>query len=154
MKGIIENVIKAICIMLYFFVLNLAYTRMNLERLVYDIQFFAGIYLVLGILFLEKAYREDNGNIVLTSIELFILSFHSLSIIHITNILKIDYKSYIFVSFCMFTIYYILKVIIIYTLNKRKTLNELSDISEIVKKDEPVKKVATKKNVKKGANKK
>ena len=80
MKEILENIIKAICVMLYFFVLNLAYTRMNLDRLSSDIEFFAGIFLVLGILFLEKAYKEDEGNTVLTSIELFILSFHSLSI--------------------------------------------------------------------------
>ncbi len=154
MKEILENIIKAICVMLYFFVLNLAYTRMNLDRLSSDIEFFAGIFLVLGILFLEKAYKEDEGNTVLTSIELFILSFHSLSILHITNLLKYDFKKYIWISFFTFTLYYILKTIIIYTINKRKALNELSDISEIVKKDEPIKKVATKKNTKKGAKKK
>ena len=39
---------------------------------------------------------------------------------------------------------YLLKMMIIYTSGRKKQLNSLSDIAEIVKEDEPTKKTATK----------
>ena len=79
MKKILKNLLVAIGIISYFMILVFAYTRMNTERLSNDIQVFAGTFLVLGILALEKAYKKDSGKIAIIGIELLVLSFHSLS---------------------------------------------------------------------------
>ena len=72
------------------------------------------------------------------------LSLHSLSIMHIITIYKYDFRFYLLTSSYIVSIYYVLKAIIFYTKGRREYLNSLSDISEIVKKDEPVVKEAKK----------
>lgn len=146
MKKIGKNLSRALCIIIYFIILFFAYTRMNLDRLAQDIQAFSGAFLVLGILALEKAYKKDSGEVAITGIELLALSIHSLSIMHMITLLKYDFKSYMLISSGIVVIYYVLKVIIIYTKDKKEYLKGLSDISKIVKEDEPIKKEAKKRN--------
>lgn len=146
MKKIGKNLSRALCIIIYFIILFFAYTRMNLDRLAQDIQVFSGAFLVLGILALEKAYKKDSGEVAITGIELIALSIHSLSIMHMITLLKYDFKSYMLISSGIVVIYYVLKVIIIYTKDKKEYLKGLSDISKIVKDDEPIKKEAKKRN--------
>ena len=143
MKVIFKNLLKAIGIMCYFIILNFAYTRMNLDRLINDIEVFSGIFLVLGLVFLERAYKNDDGKIAISGIELLCLSMHSLSINHVITFYKYDFRLYLLTSSYIFAIYYVLKSIVIYTKEKRKYLKDLSDISEIVK-EEPIKKEAKK----------
>lgn len=146
MKKIGKNLSRALCIIIYFIILFFAYTRMNLDRLAQDIQVFSGAFLVLGILALEKAYKKDSGEVAITGIELLALSIHSLSIMHMITLLKYDFKSYMLISSGIVVIYYVLKIIIIYTKDKKEYLKGLSDISKIVKEDEPIKKEAKKRN--------
>ena len=143
MNTIFKNLLKAVGIMGYFIILNIAYTRMNLDRLINDIEVFSGIFLVLGLVFLERAYKKDDGKIAISGIELLCLSMHSLSINHVITFYKYDFRLYLLTSSYVFAIYYVLKSIVIYTKEKRKYLKDLSDISEIVK-EEPIKKEAKK----------
>jgi len=146
-KTIVKNILTAIGIMCYFIVLNFAYSRMDLGRLVEDIKVFAGTFLVLGILALEKAYKEDSGKTAITGIELLVLSLHSLSIMHVISLFKYDFRLYLLVSSYVIAIYYVLKAIFNYTKDRREYLKGLSDISEIVKEEEPIKKEAKKRKV-------
>lgn len=146
MKRIKKDIIIAICLITYVLILSLAYSRMNIDRLSKDIEVFAGTFLVLGLLTLEKAYKFDNGKIAITAIELLVMSFYSLSIKHITALIKIEFINYMFISAGIIAVYYFIKEIILFTKQKRKDLEALSDISEIVKKDEPIKKEAKKRN--------
>lgn len=148
LKRIVYNILKAIGIIIYFAILNLAYIRMDQERLIGDIQIFAGTFLVLGIVFLEISYKQDSGAKAITAIEFIVLSLHSLSIMHVITMLEYDFRFYLLTSSYIFAIYYVLKAIVIYTKERRKYLKSLSDISEIVKKDEPIKKEAKKRNSK------
>ncbi len=143
-KKMFGNLLRAVGIMLYFIILNLAHTTMQLERLIGDIEVFAGAFLVIGILLLEKAYKKDNGSTAITGIEFLLLSLHSLSIMHVITIFKYDFRLYLLTSSYVIAIYYVLKAIILYTKGRKDYLNSLSDISEIVKKEEPIKKEAKK----------
>ena len=138
-KKIFNQMLRAIGVMCYFIILNFAYIRMNLDRLVGDIEVFAGVYLVLGILALEKAYKKDSGEMTITAIELIVMSFHSISIMHVISAYEYDFRTYLVVSSYIIAIYYVLKSIVIYTKSRRKYLKRLSDIPEIVK-EEPIKK--------------
>ena len=153
MNKIIKNLLKAVGVVCYFIVLSFAYTRMNLDRLVTDIEVFSGAFLVLGILALEKSYKDENGSLAITGIELLVLSMHSLSIMHVIALFKCDFKTYMGISSLVAFGYYLLKGIISYTKERREYLKGLSDISEIVKEEEPVKKEAKKRNVEKSEEK-
>lgn len=145
LKKIFKNLLIAVGIMCYFIILNLAYSNMKQERLLGDIEVFAGVFLVTGIALLEIAYKKDNDSIAVTAIEVLILSLHSLSIMHVISLLKYDFRIYLLTSSYVFSIYYVLKSIILYTKGRKEYLNSFSDISEIVKKEEPIKKEAKKK---------
>lgn len=147
-KKIFHNLLRAIAIMVYFAILNLAYMNMNQERLIADIKVFATVFLGIGIYILEKAYKNDSGQTAITAIEVLCLSIHSLSIMHIITFYKYDFRLYLLTSSYVIGIYYVLKTIVIYTKERKKYLSSLSDISEIVKKEEPVKKEAKKRNEK------
>ena len=120
MNTIFKNLLKAIGVMCYFIILNFAYLRMETNRLIGDIEVFSGIFLVLGILMLERAYKKDSGESALTGIELIALSMHSLSIMHVITFFNYDFSHYLIISSFVFSIYYVLKAIIIYTRDKRK----------------------------------
>ena len=139
MNTIFKNLLKAIGIMCYFIVLNFAYTRMNTERLMNDIEIFSGLFIISGLIMLERAYKKDDGKIALSGIELLCLSMHSLSVNHVITFYQYDFRFYLLTSSYVFAIYYVLKTIVIYTKEKRQYLKTLSDISEIVK-EEPIKK--------------
>lgn len=149
MKKILKNLLVGIGIISYFMILVLANTKMHTERLANDIKVFAGAFLVVAILVLEKAYKKDSGKTAIIGIELLVLSFHSLSIIHMVNLFKCDFNFYLILSSAIIAVYYLLKGITTYTKDRKEYLRGLSDISEIVKKDEPVKKEAKKRNVSK-----
>ena len=151
MNTVFKTLMKAIGIMGYFIVLNFAYTRMNLERLTNDIEVFSGIFLVLGLVMLERAYKKEDGKLAISGIELLVLSMHSLSINHVIAFYQYDFRFYLLTSSYVFAIYYVLKSIIIYTKEKRQYLKNLSDISEIVK-EEPIKKEAKKRKREKNNN--
>lgn len=144
MKTIFKNVLKAVGVICYFLILLYATTKMDIGRLEEDIKIFAGAYLVIGILVLERAYKKDSGIYAITGVELLVLSLHSLSIMHMVNLFKYELNKYLLVSAIIISIYYIIKGIVLYTKEKKDYLKGLSDIPDIVKKDEPVKKEAKK----------
>lgn len=144
LKKMFQSLLRAIGIMFYFIILNVAYSTMKQERLINDIEIFAGVFLIVGIMFLERAYKRDNGSIAISGIEFLMLSLHSLSIMHVITLFKYDFRFYLLTSSYIFSIYYVLKAIVLYTKGRREYLNSLSDISEIVKKEEPVIKDAKK----------
>lgn len=145
LKKIFRNLLKGIILMVYFIVLNMAYGAMKQERLIEDIKVFAGAYLLVGIVMLEKAYKQEKTELAITGIEFMLISLHSLTIMHVITMLKYDFRYYLLTSSYIFSIYYVLKSIVLYTKEKRDYLKSFSDISEIVKKEEPVKKEAKKK---------
>ena len=149
LKKMFISLLEAVGVTLYFIILNIAYSTMQEERLIDDIKVFSGIFLVIGIYFLEKAYKNDSGIYALSGIEFFVISLHSLSIMHIITLFKYDFRLYLLTSSYIFSIYFVLKTIILYTKGRKEYLNGLSDISDIVKKDKPIKKEARKRDIEK-----
>lgn len=143
LKKIFKNLLIAGAILIYFAILNIAYAKMEEERLVNDLKAFAGFFLAFGIFFLEKGYKNDDGTNAIYGIESIVLSGHTLSIMHIITMYKYNFQLYLLASSYIFAIYFVLKSIVLYTRGKQQYWLSLSDISEIVK-DEPQKKEALK----------
>lgn len=149
LKEIYFNVLKAIIIIFYFLVLNLSYEKLNVEYLERGIKIFTMIFLFISIYIFEKAYKKDDGKLAIQGIEILILATYTLTTLHITNKFNFNFKSYSLVAAYIYAIYFILNAIIVYTKGRKNLAENLSDIKEIVKKDEPIKKEATKKTKKK-----
>lgn len=142
-KKIFENIIIAIAMMIYFIIINFSYLRMEESILLQGIKIASIVILFLSIIIFEGAYRKDSGRIAINGIEVLVLAIHTLTIWTVINRFKIEFDTYVLISTYTFTIYYILKSIIIYTIEKKKYLDSLSDIHEIVS-NEPIKKEAKK----------
>ncbi len=146
-KKIFENLIIAVAMMLYFILINFSYLRMEEDLLLQGIKIASLIILFFSIIIFEVAYHKDSGRIAINGIEVLVLAILTLTIRLVTARFKIDFGKYIVYLAYTFTIYYILKSIILYTIEKKKYLDSLSDIHEIVS-NEPVKKEAKKRKKK------
>ncbi len=144
-KKIYLNILKAIIVLLYFLVLNVIYENVNSNYMQTGIKVFTMIILFISIYIFEKAYKKDSDDLAVQGIEILILSAYTLTIEHITNKFNFGFRNYSLVASYIFAIYFILKCIIIYTKGRKEIAQNLSDIREIVKKDKPIKKEATKK---------
>ena len=142
-KKIFENIIIAIAMMIYFIIINFSYLRMEESILLQGIKIASIVILFFSIIIFEVAYRKDSGRIAINGIEVLVLAIHTLTIWTVINRYKIEFDAYVLISTYTFAIYYILKSIIIYTIEKKKYLDSLSDIHEIVS-NEPIKKEAKK----------
>ncbi len=150
-KNIFENLLIAVCVMVYFILINFAYYNIPKNSLLSILKILSMIVLTFGIIILEIAYRTDSGKRWINALEVVILAAHTLSVAHIVEFNKLNFANYILVSSYIFSVYYIFKAICIYTKERRDYLKSLSDIREIVA-NNPVKKEATKKGEKESWN--
>ena len=131
-KNIFENILMAVSIMIYFIVINFAYYRLEEQTVLLGIKIISMVLLLLSIIIFEISYKKDSGKIAIYGIEILVLASHALSIAHIVELKGLQFTTYILFSSLVFVIYYILKAMILYTIEKRKYLQSLSDIKEIV----------------------
>lgn len=144
-KNIFENILIAVAIMVYFILINFCYYKVSSASLILGLKILSMVAMAFGIITLEIAYKKDNGMIAINGIELLVLAGYTLSIVHVITIRKISFAYYILISSFAFTIYYILKAVIVRNKENREYIKSLSDIKEIVQ-DEPQKKDAKKRN--------
>ena len=144
-KAICINIVKAIIVIFYFLILNLISEKIGEELFRRGIQICTMIFLFIAIYIIEKAYKEDDGVKAIDGIEVLVLATAVLTLEYITNRFKFQFNSYSSTVSYVFAIYFVLKSIVIYTKGRKEVEKSLSDIEEIVKKEEPIKKEATKK---------
>lgn len=144
-KKIYINILKAIFIITYGILFNLAYDNLETQILEREIQIVTMILLFVSIYYFEKAFNKDDGQLAIQGIEVLVISAFTLTIEHITNRCQFEFKPYILSSTYIFAIYFVLKATILYTKGRFEFSKTFSDIKEIVKEDEPIKKEATKK---------
>ena len=114
-KEIFSNIIIAIILLAYFFIIPIIYNRFLQNKIFEYLEIPAIIFFVVGLYFLERSYKKDSGKIFLRGIEFVIISGHTLSIQYIVTKYNFDFQLYLTVSSYVFAIYYVLKSIIIYT---------------------------------------
>lgn len=140
-----KNIIIAVVLMIYFITINICYKNIERETVLIGLKVASILIMAISIITFEIAYKKDSGVIGITAIEILVIASHTLSIAHVVEASALDFRTYILTSSYIFSIYYVLKSIIIYTNEKRKYLKSLSDIKEIVIND-PIKKDAKKRN--------
>ena len=143
-KNVYKNLVIATFVMIYFILINIGYYKLTDAKLLFLLKLLSMIFLGIGIILIEIAFRKDNSKIAINSIEVLVLAGHTLSTAHVVALQKINFANYILISSYIFSIYYLFKAIVTYTKEKKEYLNSFSDIKEIVS-NEPVKREATKK---------
>ena len=76
LKDIYICVIKAIFVVIYFFISNYLYKNVNIKNLETGLQIIAMIFLVNSVYIFEKAYRKDSGSLAIKGIETLTFSFY------------------------------------------------------------------------------
>ena len=140
-----KNKIDLIICLIYAFLIQIYFVILDKTSKVVAVTIFSGylkiaymIFTFLAIIMFEIAYKKQKKNFIITGAEIILLAIHTLLLTSDKNQINILYNSFIW------PIYYFLKAIIIYTIENKRRLKQISDISEIVKEEKPIKKVAKK----------
>ena len=147
-KKIATSLIKGLLLAGLFIVLNIAYSNMNTNRLENDIKIISGIVFIFSLITFEIAYKKDSGLKAISGLELVAISFYILSTPYLINRFKLDIKTFFIISATISTGYYFIKTIFVYKNFKKEYIKSCSDISDIIKKEEPSKKEALKREIK------
>lgn len=130
--------IYAILVQLYFVLLDKANRTVVATTFSGYLKITYIVFTLMAIIMFEVAYKKQKKNFGINGVEFTLLALHTLLFTRKINQINILSTSYIWL------IYYSFKAIIIYTNENRRRLQQISDISEIVKEEKPVKKVAKK----------
>ena len=94
---------------------------------------------ILSIIIFEFSYKKESVKSMYTGIEVLILSIVTMFSIYICKVQELKYIFYLALFAYAFSIYYLIKDILIYNKTKKEYLKTLTDIEEITKKEEPQK---------------
>lgn len=135
-KEIITNIVIAGIAILYlvFIILGSRGTVKNIRTI--DINIFSCIFLGTAIVLFEIAYRKDSGALAMHGIESLLVATFTLFLPYIIFELGALHRKYYIYSCVFIIIYYILKSIYLAIYAKVKYMNTISDVREIVKKED------------------
>ncbi len=148
-KDINKNIFANLLILFTIIFLNILFIFgfYNIDRDIYlkDLKIFSITTCIISILIFEKSYKKGSGKICLWGIEILIFALTILFCTYICILQENRYILYLAIVSYIFTMYYLIKDIKIYKRIKKHYIKSLSDINDIVKKQEPVKKQETSK---------
>ena len=130
---IFENLITLICIVLHFILIIFTFNRLDENTFMNVTKFFSFGVLIITIIIFEISYKKDSGRGALYGIEALMIAINTLIINNMIKRFNISFKNYLIISMSVFFIYYVFKIALLYTKDRKRYLNSLSDIREIVK---------------------
>lgn len=148
LKQIFSNVVRAIVIVFYFLILNVLYENIDNTYFGIGAKILTMVFLAISVIIFEIAYKRDNDDMALLGIEVLLLSIYTMTTDYIVKKYGFEFKKYTYAASYVYAIYFVFKSMFIYTKGRKKIVDSFSDVREIVKKDEPIVKEATKKEIK------
>lgn len=136
--------IYAFIVELYFGTLNFIYPSVTEGNFNIVIKISYITFILIATTMFEIAYKKEKKNLAITGVEFVGLAVHALILGKSVIQAKESSEWYILMTSCIWPTYYCLKAVIIHTIENRRRLKQISDISEIVKEEKPSKKVAKK----------
>ena len=138
-KKLLENISMAIAIIVYFMSLIFGKERINATNYTNLLKTYTMCLGILLIIIFEFSYKKESVKSMYTGIEVLILSIVTMFSIYICKVQELKYIFYLALFAYAFSIYYLIKDILIYNKTKKEYLKTLTDIEEITKKEEPQK---------------
>ncbi len=142
-KKIAIDIVLLIFIILYFGILYILNKKLDNALILNILKTSSIIILLIGIIFTEVSYHKKSFKISINSVEIIFLAIYILISDVIIKRINSTYNVFSILSIFIFLLYYLFKISIIYTNEKRKFANSFSDIHEILNND-PIKKEAQK----------
>lgn len=130
-RYLFQNIMVAIAIIVYFIFLNLGKQNIQLNVYVTDLKVFGMCILLLAIMLLEKAYKDDSGRLAVFGIEMIVLSLTTISLIYVDLMLSSRYSVILTSISYIFAIYYLIKSVVIYLKKRKKYF--VDGMKEIIK---------------------
>lgn len=134
-KEIINNLLLALFVVSYFIFINLGYRNIKQTVFITDMNVFSISALLITILLFEQSYKKESGKLLAIGIEVFFIALITLVIPYAFYYLSDKYKIMAQVMGAVFTVYYLLKCLVISKKMKKNYFKEANDIKDIVKKD-------------------
>ena len=131
-KKIIANALICIGMLLLLMIYRITADFLTIEIAISMYHTSSMLILLIALAILEIAYKKDNGNLGISGLEILALAIFTLfaPYIYIKFRTNFIYKALIFI-----TVYYISKIMIIYCKEKKQYSLNISDISNIIKKE-------------------
>lgn len=143
-KLILKNSIVALLIILSCVGIYVVYSILQDSMFSRVWQGLTMLLLFLSIAIFEIAYKKDSGVLAINGIEILVFACYVLTLEYVKKRYGLNITLYVIIVCIAFVVYYLFKTFIIYTTGRKKVLNSLSDIADIVKEDEPKRKKAIK----------
>ena len=124
-------VFLAIALLIIAYVCVREYLPYEIATCTYDIC--AVICLIFNIIIVEVAYKKNSVKLIITGLEICAISVFSLFSTYVYY--KLDYITISLGIICASAVYYIIKIIVISIIDRKKYLYEMSDFSEIIRKE-------------------
>lgn len=142
-KRLLENLLIAIGILVFYIFLICGFNYIERNLYIKVLKIITLIIGIISICIFEYSYKKENTKTMWWGIEILVLSIFTMFSIYICKIKVTKYTIYLALFAYVFAIYYIGKNILIYKKKKKEYIKSLSDINEIVKKEEPQKVAVT-----------
>lgn len=126
------NIFVAICVVVYFICIALGYKNIEETAYVTDLKVFSLSLIAIAIILFENAYNKDSSKIALFGIEIFCFAIITLISIYIFILHKDLFLIIPKITSGLVTIYYLIKIIIIYTKERKKWSKDISDVKQII----------------------
>lgn len=129
---IFQNICLAVTIMCYLNFVILGFINIENSIFITDLKVFSIVILAIAIGIIEHAYKKESGRHVFHGIEMLILSFITIGLIYLNLMIPDKFIVIAVLITYVFSIYYILKTILIFRKMKKKYFIE--NMREIIRK--------------------
>ena len=133
-KKVFENILIADILMAFLYLISLGSLNIETPVFIKDLKIFSLGFIIFTIILFEISYKKENGKLAINGLESFAFSICILFSTYMYTMYMKDFDIYISLVSYTFAIYYIIKSIIISKRMKKKYIQSLSDIGEIIKK--------------------
>ncbi len=131
---IFENMIIADILMTFFYLISLGSLNIETPIFMMDLKVFSIGLIVLTVIIFEISYKKENGNLCIHGIECLVVAIFMLFSTYLYTMYMKEFYMYVSIFAYIMAIYYAIKSIIIYRKMKKRYIDNLSDIDEIIKK--------------------
>ena len=126
------NLLIAVGVAIYFGFLMLGYINIERNTYITDLKVFSLVVIALTIILFEQAYNKNNGKIALHGIEVLVISIVTLIMLYTAILYEDKFLMFGSIIAAVIFVYYIIKVFVILIKERRKWINSISDVKEIV----------------------
>lgn len=133
-KRMFENILISDILMAFLYLVSLGALNIETSVFIKDLKIFSIGFIIFTIILFEISYKRENGKLAINGLESFTFSIWILFSTYIYTMYMKDFDIYVSLISYTFAIYYVVKSIIISKKMKKKYIQSLSDIEEIIKK--------------------